>query len=81
MNTLELPKSEDELTNIHQCMVAAAFESKRLPEAMTNFSIRLPEGVKDTAMYICKQNCTDLGTFLRECTKSLIRDYGAKVEE
>ena len=73
---------EPPITNVHQCMNAAAFESSSASKAKSvNFSVRLPEELKNQAQFICERNCTDLGTYLRECTKALLRDYGATPSE
>lgn len=46
---------------------------------MINFSVRMPLQLKETAMFICERNATDLGSFLRECTTAMVRDYGVEL--
>lgn len=82
MQTLELPEEiqEPNKTDIHACLAEAA-GSDRTGPAMINYSVRLPEGIKNEAKAICERNATDLSTYLRECTKALIRDYGIKQDD
>lgn len=68
------------MTDVHQALSKAAASSRSKGE-MRNFSVRLPEGVKEPAQEICARNGTDLGTYLRECAKALISDYGLPVSE
>ena len=83
MEPNELPEefqAEPKKTDIHECMALASSASKA-QAPMVNFSVRLPSEVKDQAIWICERNAPDLGTFLRECAKSLIRDYGADLND
>lgn len=79
MQDNELPGSLPQ-TNIDSALAAASTASKK-QDSMKNFSVRLPEELKAQAQFICERNATDLGTFLRECTKALVRDYGVKTPE
>jgi hypothetical protein len=81
MNHCELPQViEPTSTPVHLCLEAASFASKKEGAAVV-FSVRLPEPLKKQAQFICEKNLTDLGTYLRECTKALVRDYGVKIDE
>jgi hypothetical protein len=55
--------------------LAEASSSSKQSDSMKTFSVRLPEDVKEMAQEVCERHATDLGTFLRECAKGLIRDY------
>lgn len=61
--------------------LAEASAASQASVTMKNFSVRLPEDMKEAAQYICERNATDLGTFLRECTRALVADYGLPVDE
>lgn len=67
-------ENEDKLTNIHEALNEATFES-RANEPMINVSVRLQENTKMVAMQICAHNGTDLSTFLRKCAEALVKDY------
>ena len=70
-----LVNQETQEISIHDAMALAASESAQ-SNAMKPYSVRLPEGVKEAAQYICERNATDLGTFLRNCAVVLVKDYG-----
>lgn len=80
---LKADELQDDVNNttVHQAMAEASTESGQVP-SMKNFSVRLPSDLKAVAQQICERNGTDLGTYLRACTRALVRDYGyAKTAE
>ncbi len=70
----------DPLQTVHSALQEASLASKH-ERPMRNFSVRLPDDIRDRASEICQHHGTDLGTFLRECCKSLCKDYGATPED
>lgn len=73
-------KDMENLNNVHDALVAAAFESaieNSSPTKHVPTSVRLGEaGV--VAAEICETNGTTLAKFLRYCCQQLAIDYGYK---
>jgi hypothetical protein len=80
MQNDELPEENMSDTTVHRAL-AAASQASRTTDKMNNFSVRLPENTKLAAQEICSRHCTDLGTYLRECAKALVADYGIPDQE
>lgn len=74
----EETSSSPDLTNVHQALAAASVES-RTEGPMKNFSVRLSNTLKASGQTICARHGTDLGSFLRHCLISLVRDYGGEL--
>lgn len=72
----ELPPQPIKLPeiSIDKVVVNASLASQSTV-SMKNFSVRLPEDLKSNAQTILAAHATDLGTFLRECTRALVESY------
>lgn len=58
-----------------------ASQASKATESMKNFSVRLPGALKESCQVICERHGTDLGSYLRECARGLVRDYGQEIPD
>lgn len=61
--------------NVHQIMQDASLISKNKKESMVPMSTKVPESDKALAEKICYNNGTTLSEFVRQCLKTLIKEY------
>lgn len=82
MKDNELPTKIEEppMTTVHQALAEASAASQA-QVSMKNFSVRLPEALKEACQVICERHGTDLGSYLRECARGLVRDYGQEIPD
>jgi hypothetical protein len=66
-----------ELTNIHECLKAAQYETNTVGPLDDTLTLRIQELLKQRSSEICERNKTNLSTYLRKCCEALVADYGA----